>query len=168
MRCLLVKTGRGRASVCEDDTGDSANSGAKDSVKEGKVVEGARSLTLTLYPRYAGGGIGEGRCKAPVLDTLSTGLCIRLPLLLTLINGSLKEEEEAKGGSDRASDEVLAAPDAAEGGKEHALSLTMQLPQAGRFSSHLICRLLHSKQPLRDLRWRLRSLVTGLFVSSLG
>lgn len=46
----------------------------------------------------------------------------------------------------------------AEDGKEHDRSLTAQLPQAGRDSSHLICRRLHSQQPLRDLRWARRSL----------
>lgn len=60
-------------------------------MKEGSVVEGVRSLVLAPYPRYDGGGIDEGGCKAPVLETLSTGLCRRLPLLLALVKGSLKE-----------------------------------------------------------------------------
>lgn len=38
-------------------------------------------------------------------------------------------------------------------------SLTTQLLHAGRASSHLICRRLHSQQPFRDLRWARRSFV---------
>lgn len=54
---------------------------------------------------------------------------------------------------------VCAVEGVAVEGKEHDRSLTTQLLQVGRASSHLICRLLHSRQPLRDLRWARRSFV---------
>jgi hypothetical protein len=140
MRCLLVNPGVGRASGSDDDKGDSAKS--KDSVKDGRVVTDALSSGSKRDPRYGGGGIDEGRCEAPALETLSTGLCNRL--LLLFLSGSSRDDSAAAG---------LGGV-----GKEHARSLVTQLLQLGRCSSHLMCRLLHSKQPLRDLRWALRSL----------
>lgn len=140
MRCLPVNTGVGRASGSDDDKGDSAKS--KDSVKDGRVVTDDRSSGSKRDPRYGGGGIDEGRCEAPALETLSTGLCSRL--LLLFLSGSLRGDSAAAG---------LGGV-----GKEQARSLVTQLLQLGRCSSHLMCRLLHSKQPLRDLRWALRSL----------
>lgn len=43
---------------------------------------------------------------------------------------------------------------------EQALELIVQLPQAGRPSSHLIWRPLHSEHPARDFLWERRAILT--------
>jgi hypothetical protein len=91
---------------------------------------------------------------ATELAVLSVGVPVRPPLL-TAAGAGLES-----GTGDSGCDDVLSAGvtvrAAAAAGYEQKRSVTTQLLQWGRDSSHLMCRRLHSQHPLRDFRWARR------------
>jgi hypothetical protein len=104
----------------------------------------------------------DDRCKgqslywevAAELTVLSVGVPVRPPLLATAKAGL------GSGTGDSGCDDMLGAGvtvgAAAAAGYEQKRSVTRQLLQWGRVSSHLMCRRLHSQHPLRDFRWARR------------